>query len=428
MTAYGPKTITRQKNLPNVLVLSGRRTVENLKAAGYRVGLASQSIPLDLALAADTPIEVNFDDWPAIIAQVERVHRLTPFDAVITHLEHLLPLAGRLRDRLGLSGGISERAALDCMDKPTTQRLLADAGLPVARFRCLTTPEQAPDAVAELGLPVIVKPPAASSGAGLTLSQTAEEAAAAAADLLAAGHEAVLMEEYLRGTEIGLFAYRLAGETTVITCLKAEVGPPPKFVKLGGEYPGDLEPAVLAEVSDLTSRALAAVGLDNWVATVQMMLTADGPRVMEINPRVPGGQTVELVAVTTGYEPTLVAADVALGQRPRQTVTRTPFAWYRCLVFEQAGHLFYRAEAEDHIPGLESPAPPVIELDVEPGEVVLPINHPRGGVFGRVIVRGDSQAILERDYARILAALDLRLEPLSDAEHEAVWRPHTRCC
>lgn len=419
---------TLHKDLPNVLVLSGRRSVENLKVAGYRVGLASESIPFDLTLTADTPIEVNFADWPQVIARVERIHRQAPFDAVITQLERLLPLAGQIRARLGLAGGISEQAALDCMDKPTTLRLLAEAGLPVARFRRVTTAAQARDAAGELGLPVIVKPPAASSGAGLTLCETADDASAAVGDLIEAGHGAALMEEYLRGTEIGLFAYRLAGQTEVITCLKAEVGPPPKFVKLGGDYPGDLEPAIVAEVSALTGRALAAVGLDNWVATVQMMLTADGPRVMEINPRVPGGQTVELVAATTGYEPTLVAGEVALGRRPRQTVPRTPFAWYRCLVFEQAGHLYYNPDAEDEVPGLETTVPPVIELDVEPGEVVLPINHPRGGVFGRIMIRGASPAALERDYARIIAALDLRLEPLSDAEHEAIWRPHTRCC
>src|SRR5260370_22819126 len=183
MTTYETESITRQKNLPNVLVLSGRRSVENLKAAGDRVGLAYEPIRCDRTLTADTPIEVDFGDWPATIARVERIHRHTPFDAVITHLEHLLPLAGQLRDRLGLDGGISERAALDCMDKPTTLRLLADAGLPAARFRRWTPPAQALVAAAELGLAVIVKPAAAASRAGLTLCETSGEASAAVTDL-----------------------------------------------------------------------------------------------------------------------------------------------------------------------------------------------------------------------------------------------------
>jgi carbamoylphosphate synthase large subunit len=411
-----------------VLVLSGRRTVENLKAAGYQVGLASESIPFDLTLTADIPIEVDFGDWPAVIEQVARLHEHAPFQAVVTQLERLLPLAGQLRERLGLTGGISQQAALDCTDKPTTLRLLREAGLPVARHATVTSAAQAPAAARELGLPVIVKPRAAASGAGLSLCQTAAEAETAVAAILASGQDSALLEEYLLGTEIGLFAYRLAGHTEVITCLEAKVGPPPRFVKLGGDFPSRLPAGLLVQVSDLTARALAGVGLDNWVATVQMMLTSDGPRVMEINPRVPGGQTVELVAATTGYEPTLVAAQVALGIRPEPTVARAPFAWYRCLTFEEAGHLFYRPEAQDDVPGLETDTPPVIELDVEPGEVVLPINHPRGGVFGRIMLRGASQEALARDYARILAALELRLEPLSDAEHEAVWRPHTRCC
>lgn len=410
--------------MAHVLVLSGRRTVEMLKAAGHRVGLVSASIPFDLTLLADTPIAVDVDDWDTVIARVERVHRLNPFDAVVTQLEHLLPLAGRLRERLGLAGGITERVARDCNDKAATSRLLARAGIPVARFRVIDRVE---DATA-LGLPVIVKPRDASSAAGLALCETDEEARAAVADILNDGRDTALIEEYLRGSEISVFAARVAGRTHMIICLEARVGPPPKFVKLGADYPSDLDPAVMARVTDLTDRALAAVGLDNWVATVQMMLTADGPRVMEINPRVPGGQTVELIAMTTGYEPTMVAVRAALGRPPTAGPRRTAFAWYRCLTFEQAGRLHYRPEAEDTITGLETDIPPLIEIDVPPGEIVLPINHPRGGVFGRVVLCGTSPEALAKDYARVLDALDLRLEVLTEAEEEAIWRAHSRCC
>ena len=412
----------------HVLVLSGRRTVQTLKTAGYRVGLLSESIPFDLAVLADTPIQAGFSDWKAIIEQVGRAHRISPFHAVVTQLEHLLPLAGQLRDHLGLPGGISEQTARDCLDKPTTMRLLSAAGIPVAVFEVVADADAARQAASDLGLPVIVKPRDAASGAGLALCHTPDQVADAVNQIRDDGRDTALIEEYLPGTEISLFAYRLAGHTEVLTCLRAKVGPPPKFVKLGADHPSGLDADILAQVSELTDRALAAVGLDGWVATVQMMLTADGPRVMEINPRVPGGQTVELVAATTGYEPTLAAAEVALGIRPTPGVARAAYAWYRCLTFEEAGHLSYRAEAEEQVPGLETGIPPLIELDVAPGEVVLPINHPRGGVFGRIVLCGTSPQQLNRDYARILAALDLRLEPLLAAEGEATWRPHSRCC
>ncbi|MFN2494368.1 MAG: acetyl-CoA carboxylase biotin carboxylase subunit family protein [Pseudonocardiaceae bacterium] len=413
---------------PLVMVLSGRRTVDKLKAAGYRVGLVANSIPLDLALLVDLPIEADLDDWAQVSAQVQRAHRYNPVAAVVTQLENLLPLAGRLRDLLGLSTGVTEQAVRNCADKATTNRLLARAGIGVARSRVVDSPESAVAAARELGLPVIVKPRNASSAAGLMCCERLDMAGEAVRDILAAGWQSALVEEFLDGAEIVLFAYRSRGATSVISTLDAQVGPPPKFVKLGGCHPSRVAAGRLDELSALTDRALAAVGLDNWVATVQVMLTADGPKVIEINPRVPGGQTVSLIAETTGYEPTLVAVEAALGRLPQPGPVRASVGWYRGITFDTAGSLSYRPEAQHAVPGLESRVAPLIDIDVRPGEQVLPRNHPRGGVFGRIVLCGQDEAQLERDYQRVLAALELRLEPVPEAGDEASWRPHSRCC
>lgn len=412
-----------------VLVLSGRRTAEHLKAAGFRVGLVSASLPWDLALLADVPIEANLDDWPDLVERIERIHRTNPVTAVVTQLERLLPLAGRLRERLGLQGGITERAALDCMDKAATIRLLREAGVPVASSAVVGSTDEARSAFADLGgTPVIVKPRDGSSAAGLAYCDSADATADAVAAILAEGRDSALVEQFLDGAELAVFAYRSRGRTGVISCLRPQIGPAPKFVKLGADHPVDLDPATLEEVGVLTDRALAAVGVDDWVATVQMMLTAEGLYLMEINPRVPGGQTVELIAQTTGYEPTLAAAEAAVGAIPQAGTPNAPYGWYRCLTFPTAGRLHYRPGAEDDVPGLETAIPPLVDIDVAPGEMVLPINHPRGGVFGRIVLCGDSPQQLERDYARLTEALALRLEPLPEAEEEALWRPQSRCC
>lgn len=413
---------------PLILVLSGRRTVEKLKAAGYRVGLIANSIPLDLALLVDLPIEANLDDWAQVMAQVKRAHRHNPVGAVGTQIENLLPLAGRLRDLLGLPTGVTEQAVRNCADKAATNRLLAHAGIGVAQSRVVDSPESAVAAAQTLGLPVIVKPRNASSAADLMLCEWPDAAGDAVRDILAAGRDSALVEEFLEGDEIVLFAYRSRAKTSVISALDAEVGPPPKFVKLGGCHPSRAAAGRLDELTALTERALAAVGLDNWVATVQIMLTADGPKVIEINPRVPGGQTVTLIAETTGYEPTLVAAEAALGRVPQAGPARAKVGWYRGITFDTAGSLTYQPQAQDTVPGLESCVPPLIDIDVRPGEEVLPLNHPRGGVFGRIVLCGKDEAQLGRDYERVLAALELRLEPLPEAGDEAPWRPHSRCC
>jgi carbamoylphosphate synthase large subunit len=415
-------------NKPLVLVLSGRRTAETLRAAGYRVGLAARTIPWDLALAVDVPIEVDLDDWDAVVSKVSVIHQHNPISAVVTQLEGLVPLAGRLRGELGLETGITEEAALNCLDKAKTLELLRLAGVPVARSRIVRSGPAAMEAAAELGLPVVAKPRDGVSAAGLMLCDTADAAASAVQEILDSGRDSALVEEFLEGAEIMVFACRSRGTTTIPSCLDYHVGPPPKFVKTGADHPSRHFADRELELTELTDAALAAVGLDNWVATVQIMLTAAGPRVVEINPRVPGGQLVALIAGTAGVEPTQVAAEAALGRTPQRGAARAQVGWYRGVTFEEPGRAWYQDGIEAMDLKLQSSVPPLIDIDVASGDEVLPINHPRGGVFGRIVLCGADEPQVRHDYEAVMAALELRLEPTVGAQDGAEWRPHSRCC
>ncbi|MFG3172313.1 acetyl-CoA carboxylase biotin carboxylase subunit family protein [Streptomyces sp. NPDC048200] len=411
-----------------VLVLSGQRTVQQLKElTDYDVVFAEQDMTLDQVMLADYPLEVDFADWSKVIEQAAQAHAVQPIDAVVTGVERLVPLAGILRERLGLSHGVTAQAARNCIDKAATHRLLAEAGVPVADHRVVTSADDGAAAASELTLPVVVKPRDASSAAGLKYCATEQDVRQAVEDILATGRDSALIEEFLTGPEFGVFAARVQGRTHVVWVVEAEVGPPPTFVKVGGHFPSRLPAAQLAELEELTARALAAVGLDDWVAALQFMLTPDGWRAGEINPRVPGGQAVEMILSTTGYEPSLIAADAALGREAAPKEPRAACGLYRSIVFDRPGRIDYNASAAASLAGLESTIVPFVEFDVQPGEAVLEVGHPRGGAFGRIVLGGDSPEQLERDLATVLDQLAIRLvdEPVTD---DSVDRAHTSCC
>ncbi|MEU5364017.1 ATP-grasp domain-containing protein [Streptomyces sp. NPDC005925] len=411
-----------------VLVLSGQRTVQQLKEhTGYDVVFAEENMTIEQVMLADYPLQVDFGDWDEVTARVTATHADRPVDAVVTGVESLVPLAGRLRAELKLDHGITEQAARDCIDKAATHRLLADAGVPVPRNRTVAGTKEGAEAARELGLPVVVKPRDASSAAGLQYCDNVEDVERSVADILAAGRDTVLIEEYVTGPEFGVFASRVGGRTRVMWVVEGEVGPPPTFVKVGGVFPSRLDEARLAELEDLADRVLTAVGLDDWVAALQFTLTADGWRAGEVNPRVPGGQAVEMIRTTTGHEPSLIATEAALGRHPEPRAPKAPFGLYRSVVFESGGRIDYNAEAVGAFEGLESPLPPFVEFDVRPGDAVLPVQHARGGAFGRVVLAGESREQLERDYRRVMEQLAVRLADDAAAD-AAVDRPHTSCC
>ncbi|MEV7280850.1 ATP-grasp domain-containing protein [Streptomyces sp. NPDC093111] len=411
-----------------VLVLSGQRTARQLKEhTDYDVVFAEENMTIEQVMLADYPLEVDFDDWDGVTALVARAHADQPIDAVVTGVERLVPLAGRLRAELKLGHGVSEAAARACIDKAETHRLLADAGVPVPRNRVVSGTREGAEAADELGLPVVVKPRDASSAAGLAYCASREDVERAVGDILAAGRDSALIEEYVTGPEFGVFATRVGGRTQVVWVVEGEVGPPPTFVKLGGFFPSRLDGARRAELDELADRVLAAVGLDDWVAALQFTLTADGWRAGEINPRVPGGQAVEMIRSTTGYEPSLIATEAALGRHAEPRASKAPAGLYRSIVFEAGGRIDYDAAASGSLSGLESPLPPFVEFDVKPGDAVLPVEHPKGGAFGRIVLAGESLEQLERDYAKIREQLAIRL--VDDAAADAaVDRPHTSCC
>lgn len=411
-----------------VLVLSGQRTVQQLKQhTDYDVAFAEEQMTIEQLMLADYPLDVDFDDWTGVADQVARLHKTQPLDAVVTGVERLVPLAGMLREQLGLTTGVSEAAARACIDKAATHRLLAQAGVPVAAHRVVNYADEGVEAAEDIGLPVVVKPRDASSAAGLMYCDSAEAVRSAVDGILAMGRDSALVEEFLTGPELGVFASRSAGRTKVVWVVEGEVGPPPTFVKVGGRFPSQLPADRLAELQELTDRALSAVGLDNWVASLQFMLTEDGWKAGEINPRVSGGQAVEMIAATTGYEPSILAVDAALGRESGPAAAQAACGLYRSVVFDTAGTIAYDEQALTDLGGLESTYPPFVELDVKPGEAVLPVDHPRGGAFGRIVLAGDSHEQLERDYRTLLERLDIRLvsEPVADA---AVDRAHTSCC
>ncbi|MFF4713035.1 acetyl-CoA carboxylase biotin carboxylase subunit family protein [Streptomyces eurythermus] len=413
---------------PRILVLGGQRTVRQLKEhTDYEVVFAEENMTIEQLMLADYPLEVDFDDWDDTIARVAAAHADQPVDAVVTGVERLVPLAGRLHAELRLDHGITEQAARDCIDKAATHRLLAQAGVPVPRNRVVAGTGEGAEAAEELGLPVVVKPRDASSAAGLKYCESREEVEQAVGDILKGGRDTALIEEYVTGPEIGVFASRVGGRTRVVWVVEGEVGPPPTFVKVGGFFPSRLDDEQLAELEDLADRVLAAVGLDDWVAALQFTLTPDGWRAGEVNPRVPGGQAVEMIRATTGYEPSLIATEAALGRHPEHEVPEAAFGLYRSIVFDGAGRIDYNAQAVGSLSGLESPVPPFVEFDVKPGDAVLPVEHPKGGAFGRIVLAGESLEQLERDYAKVREQLAVRL--VDDAAADAaVDRQHTSCC
>jgi phosphoribosylamine--glycine ligase len=165
------------------------------------------------------------------IAELAQVHQVTAANpADVTRLAKALntdlvvigpeaPLVAGVADALRADGraafGPDAAAARIEGSKAFAKEIMAEAGIPTANSRIATTEAEADDALEAFGPPYVVKDDALAAGKGVVVT---DDLAAARKHAAACGK--VVIEEYLDGPEVSLFA--LADGTTTVPLLPAQ--------------------------------------------------------------------------------------------------------------------------------------------------------------------------------------------------------------
>ncbi|MGL4313232.1 MAG: phosphoribosylamine--glycine ligase [Sphingomonas sp.] len=209
------------------------------------------------------------------------------------------PLVAGLADDLRTAGiaafGPSAAAAQLEGSKGFSKDLCAHAGIPTAGYERVDSLAAARAALARFGAPVVVKADGLAAGKGVTVAMTMAEAEAAVAAIFAGPGSAVI-EEFLTGEEASLFV--LTDGHAIMPFGSAQdhkrVGDGdtgPNTGGMGAYSPArvltpDLEARAIDEIVRPTVAAMAAAGTPfSGVLYAGLMLTADGPKLIEYNAR-----------------------------------------------------------------------------------------------------------------------------------------------
>ena len=240
---------------------------------------------------------------------------LTDFDALAREIEARgidmtvvgpeAPLADGLADLLTTRGhlvfGPTAEAARIESSKAWAKEIMAAAGVPTGNATACDSLQTALDAVYDTPLPVVIKADGLAAGKGVVISETRDEAEAAVRDMLetrSLGDAAstVLIEEFLTGREVSFLA--LTDGDSVLPLLPAcdykkigdgETGPntggmgaytPPKAVDDAMQR-HFLDAVIIPTVREMAARGIQYRG----VLYAGMILTPDGPKVLEFNCR-----------------------------------------------------------------------------------------------------------------------------------------------
>ncbi len=184
--------------------------------------------------------------------------------------------------------------------KGFTKDLCARVGIPTARYVRASDRLAALSALDDFSLPVVIKADGLAAGKGVVIAETHEEARQAVEEMFEGSFgtagSAVVIEEFLRGEEASFFA--LTDGETVLPFGSAQdhkrVGDGdtgPNTGGMGAYSPAsiltpELEERAMAEIVRPTIRALAEQGTPySGILYAGLMLTADGPKLIEYNAR-----------------------------------------------------------------------------------------------------------------------------------------------
>jgi len=259
-----------------------------------------------------------------------------------TLVGHEAPLARGLVDRfrerrLPIFGPTRAAARIEA-SKAFAKQLMLDAGVPTAMAFRHTEPAPAKRAARELGAPVVIKASGLAAGKGVIVCQTLDEADRAIDFMLrdegfgAAGAE-ILVEEFMEGEELSIFyladgveAFPLVPAQDHKRLLDGDRGPntggmgayAPVTIELpfaAGEFTSEAVEPEASEVRALahalrfgrhivapTLAALRERGSPfTGLLYAGVMLTVDGPKVVEFNCRFGDPETQSILPAMSGF-------------------------------------------------------------------------------------------------------------------------------
>ncbi len=247
------------------------------------------------------------------------------------------PLAGGIVDAFHARGhrvfGPTQAAAQLESSKIFAKRLMRRHGVPTPAFEVF---DRVGDAIAHVRgahRPLVVKADGLAAGKGVVIAETADEAQQAVVDMLvrrvhgaAGGH--ILIEERLEGREASVLAFVHGAQVWPLLPAQdykraSDGDAGPNTGGMGAIAPAALAPALAEHIVDEILEPVAAAMLSEGirytgVLYAGVMLTADGPQVLEFNcrfgdpeaqvilPLLEGDLAPALLDVLAGHEPALL--------------------------------------------------------------------------------------------------------------------------
>lgn len=217
--------------------------------------------------------------------------------------------------------GISNDTAIKATNKVEMRNALAYRGVPVPKYFKASNKEEYLRIVKKFKIPFIVKPVDSSGSRGIikVSNLNNEKEIIDAYEYSSAFSKCgdVIVEEYMNGLEVSVETLSVNGVCHVIQITDKITTGAPHYVEMGHTQPTRLEKSVIKQIESIAIAANHAVGILNGPSHTEIIITNEGPKIVEIGARLGGDCiTTHLVPLSTGIDMVECCIRIALGETP----------------------------------------------------------------------------------------------------------------
>jgi biotin carboxylase len=391
--------------------------VEAAGKLGVELVCASERPSTFEALSPDSLLTLDFADLQASAATVADFARRLPIDAVVPVDDQTTVVAAAISQRLGLKAN-SLPAVSTARDKHAMRRCLAEARVPVPRFRLVNLADDPVVSARQVEYPCVLKPLSLSASRGVIRANDAREFVAAFHRIAAIleveegplpdeARRSLLVEEFIPGAEVALEGLLIGGSLHVLALFdKPDPLDGPFFEETIYVTPSRLPEVVQTRIAAVTRDACSALGLTEGPLHAELRVNARGPFVLEVAARSIGGLCSRTLTFGTGLSLEELILCHALG-RPLQSLERERrAAGVMMIPIPRAGRLA-AVHGTDDAAAIEHVDE--VTITMHPGQEVIPL--PEGWQYlGFIFARADSPEAVEQALRRAHARLRFDIE------------------
>lgn len=291
--------------------------IKKAKEAGYYTIVADYNPNAIGVQYADEFYCVSTIDIDGIIKLAEKVK---PNGIMTLATDMPMRALASATTKLGLPG-ISFDTAVKTTDKGEMIRAFEACRVEHPWYYVVDNEEQFSLIISKVTYPCVMKPTDNAGNRGVCFVGSKEELLKEyiySYENSRSGH--VIIEEYMEGQEVSVEVIVYKGEVHILAVTDKLTLGKPYFVEIGHAEQSQKGTVTIAAIKDLATRAVKSVGIDNSPAHVEIMVTNDGVKMVELGSRMGGGCiTTHLVPLSTGIDMIRSVMDLSLGLVPDLT-------------------------------------------------------------------------------------------------------------